>query len=68
LKAADYQSADVRRVHDDKCNQAGNRKGSDQLKEATEQEWTEVHSAKNKKTVSGVPEDLTVAIRAHASP
>jgi hypothetical protein len=55
-------------VHDDKRNQAGNRQGSDQLKEATEQEWTEVHRAKNKKTVSGVPEDLTVAIRAHACP
>jgi hypothetical protein len=68
MKAGGYHSADIRRVHDDECKQARNRQGDNQFEETTEQERAEVHCAKNKKTVSGIPENLTVAILAHACP
>jgi len=55
-------------VHDNKRKQASKRQGSDQLEEAASQEWTKIHHAKNKKTESGIGENLAAAIPAHGCP
>jgi hypothetical protein len=65
MKAGGESSIDIRRVHDDERKQARNRQANHQFEETAEQERTEVDRAKNKKTVSGIPDNLVLA---HACP
>jgi hypothetical protein len=68
MKAGGERSVDIRRVHDDEGKQARNCQANHQFEETTEQERAEVNRAKNKKTVSGIPENLTAAVLAHGCP
>ena len=68
MKARGDRSVDILRVHDDERKQAPNRQANHEFEETTDQERTEVHCAKNKNAVSGIPHDLAAVVPVHACP
>lgn len=68
MQAGGERSVDIRRVHDDECKQARQGHTNHQFEDTAEQERAKVDCAKNKNTVSGIPENLTAAVLSHACP
>jgi hypothetical protein len=68
VKAGGDRSVDIRRAHHDERKQTRNCQRDKKFEETTEKQRAEVDHAKNKNTVSGVPEYLTAAVSAHACP
>jgi hypothetical protein len=67
-ETGEQQPADIRRLNNDKHEQADKRQGSNQLEEATNHERTEVRQETNKKVICDIQEYMAARIAAHASP
>lgn len=65
FQAGNEQSSNVRRVNDDKCEQAGERQRANHLEGADHYEWTEVGQDAKKNNASCIEEHRGVTIAVH---